>query len=381
MGFVNALRMRNLFPVNSDLGSAQIDLSGPDPMQEAIDAYNKQADRNRLQPTGLQRVADAGMGMPQPPKFGGSSSQGNPGAGIMDRSVQNSERLWREYNTPKPVAPISGPVPMSNDEAYYARQEERQNKETIANATAANAGNKGWDIINITDPADPTKQISARYNKLTNETQPIDLNGGQITRMGSAKDIQAANDKNAARDKSRQNLRDKSQQSMDILNQLLDPKTDKLTNEAEWATGGSSWTGSIPLPTDAYAGASKLEQLGSQQILGLIQAMKDASATGATGMGTLSNKDLGVLENSATLLKKRGLPEETIRQELIKVRGILQGHIAGTNQPDAAAPDAPAPINNTTPNGNRIKVRQIGSGKTGTISSGAFDPSKYEIVQ
>ena len=58
---------------------------------------------------------------------------------------------------------------------------------------------------------------------------------------------------------------------------------------------------------------SNVDKLLSQKILDVMTSMKEASKTGATGFGQLSNKELAVLIKASTALKKTLSPEDAKR--------------------------------------------------------------------
>lgn len=341
MSFVQALRMRNMFPVNSDLGSAEIDLSGSDPMYEIINAYNEQARRERMQPiNGLQQVANVGRSRtsgriesdePQM-KFGGVVGHAsNSGADIMNRSRNSAERLYNSYSDPKNTQDVSGP---SNDTIHMERYFRRKNEQTKvesdlkeaevkAEAARQTRDAKGWKTVTITDPANPTKQISARHNEITGETQPINLpNNGLITRTTSAAELQKQQAAETEKTARRQTIKDKAQSTLDLMDQLLDNKTGELTEEAARAVGLSA-VGNILPTSKGYAGNIKIGRLKNEQILDLIGEMKAQSKTGATGFGAMNLKELGVLEKAASMLDT-GLDEPTFKAELKRIKQKLQ---------------------------------------------------------
>jgi len=342
MSFVQQLRMRNMFPINSDIGSARVEPSG----YEDIPAVNVQRLRQSTQPSGIQQIAQPVQ--QQPLRFGGVLEQSNPGADILRRATRNAENLWESYKQPL-NQPVSGP---SNDEINMEQYFKRKNEETKANAlqttaeaNLANAGNKGWKTVNVTDPQNPGQTTAVQVNDMTGQVRPVDVNG-VISSRPSPQALEKMNVERQARSENEQNVRTKAQDSLDLLSKLLDDK-DQLTSEAQWATGGTSWMGKIPLPTPAYAGASNLDRLAKTQVLSLIEDMKKASASGSVGMGNMSNSDRAVLENASSTLGRPGQDEETIRKELVRVREVLK-----RNLNYGSSSMAPATSHNTAGNTN-----------------------------
>jgi hypothetical protein len=68
---------------------------------------------------------------------------------------------------------------------------------------------------------------------------------------------------------------------------------------------------------------ANVNKLLSGKIIDLMTTMKEASKTGATGFGQLSNKELGVLQEASTALKK-GLSPEDAKELLTKMKNKLE---------------------------------------------------------
>lgn len=110
--------------------------------------------------------------------------------------------------------------------------------------------------------------------------------------------------------------------------------------------------GGVPsLPgTDRRKWEANVDKLLSQKIIDVLTSMKEASKTGATGFGQLSNKELEVLKNSSTALKRTLSPKDA--QEILdkmkdSLTKVIQGKTGGTLMEDAS--------------GNRAIVFQDGS--------------------
>lgn len=72
--------------------------------------------------------------------------------------------------------------------------------------------------------------------------------------------------------------------------------------------------GGLPsIPGSARARTeSEVNRLLSQKVINVMQEMKQASKTGATGFGQLSNKELELLRNASTALKRTLRPEDAL---------------------------------------------------------------------
>lgn len=393
MSFVSNLRMRNMFPINSDLGSASIDLGGQDPMYEVIEAINAQRNSERMMndrgnANGLQRVAgmrNPGTEMQEPLRFGGVVNQSNPGADILNRSKQSAERIYEGYKQPQVQAEQMGP---SNDEINLKNYFGRKNAETTANANAGvlqdrqriaqqNADSKGWKTVTVTDPNDPTKQINYRHNEVTGETKPIEL-PGLITRTGSAGDLQKQIDAKKQNELKRESQKTKATEALALMDELTDDKGN-LKPDTQTATGYSA---NVPLlekmpfgvGISAATGNAKINKLQGMLTLDLIKELKDQSKTGATGFGALNLRELGVLENSASMLASRNMDEVEFAKELGRIKERLQMILQDAPRNNS---ETGAPQNNDM--SGRIKVRK--NGKVGTVSTSAFNPAIHERVQ
>jgi len=381
--FVQRLRMANMFPIRSDIGNARVPVDNNDDMYDVINAGKNlfdYANRNR----GIEEVGQQIRSAPQKiarPTFGGMvGDASNPGADILARSKGSAEQTYANNNQELLRGRI-GPQPgsedvMGRDEAHLDRYMKRKNAETLANATAANAGNKGWKTVNVTDPNDPAKTTAIQVNDQTGETRPINLGGGQITNKETPGSIQKRIDtKNAAANANKAYL-DKTSDSLTLIKDLMDDN-DNLTPEGTRATGKSAVGNYIPF-TMGYTGSTKINKLKSEQVLNLIGQLKAQSRTGATGMGNMSNKDLSVIERAATLLDT-GLPEEEFKKQLKIVKDELKDIQTRLTMGDEIPNNTmkPAVSHNTVPEG-KIKVRRKSDGKMGFISK--LTP-EFELVQ
>jgi hypothetical protein len=118
-------------------------------------------------------------------------------------------------------------------------------------------------------------------------------------------------------------IQDKARQALDTVNQLLTPEG-KLNPNSQMAVGGSRMLGTQYIPgTAAKNTDATIKQLKNQLTLGVIQDMRNESKNGSTGFGRLTNKEVDLLQNSATKLDP-SLDEGTFTAELGKIRDHLQ---------------------------------------------------------
>ena len=106
------------------------------------------------------------------------------------------------------------------------------------------------------------------------------------------------------------------------------------------------FAGVIPAIPDLQAGKVKwqanLDKLLSKRILALMTEMKQASRTGATGFGQLSEKELKVLQDGSTALKKFMSEEDALEildkmeAKLLKIKGGRTDVTQGESLPTQA---------------------------------------------
>lgn len=126
-----------------------------------------------------------------------------------------------------------------------------------------------------------------------------------------------------------------------LQNDLVINKTqDALDTIAEIKSRSSNFGlfGGIPsVPgTDRYVWQSNVDKLLARKIVNLIDEMKNASKTGATGFGALNKDELKVLQDASTALK-RGTPEakalEYLNSYEKSLNKILEGSIPKDKEP------------------------------------------------
>lgn len=414
MSFVQRLRMANMFPQNGQsLGDAtipddNIDIGSIIEQSKNLALWNRDTLNNpNSQPrdrsagyggNGLQRVGNSisgsrplqpGSTLEEPMRFGGVVN-GDPGPGrdILNRSSQNANKIYESYKNPQVQAQQMGP---SNDAINLDQYFKRKNEETKADATAANAGMRGWKTVTTVDPNDPSKQVTVQVQDGTGEVRPLDLEG-TVVRPGSAKDVQAKLDADKQKIESEDMLRAHGQDALNVLDEISKAtgqfdeegnSIEKLSPNAENITGFSGNTPAWLMdlnPNNATARAS-IDRLMNMLTLDRMQALKNQSKTGTTGFGAnMNQKEFGTLVSSASKLKTMNQSEPGYAKELGRIRVLLSKVANGSNKNEQIKPVS-SHTNAPNNSGGRIRVRDKVSGKTGTVSEGAFNPQKYDRVQ
>ncbi len=95
--------------------------------------------------------------------------------------------------------------------------------------------------------------------------------------------------------------------------------------EIEKGMGNFGLTGDLPsIPgTDRVNWQANVDKLLSKTVIDLMAQMKQASKTGATGFGALSQKELTVLQNASNVLKK-GMKQKDAQRYLNDMKEIAQ---------------------------------------------------------
>lgn len=180
------------------------------------------------------------------------------------------------------------------------------------------AEKKGWTLSNITDPADPNKQIAVRINNDTGDVQRVRLEEkqvGPIAKPGAATKLTQPQDL--------QYIQDKTQETLSALDEILDVKG-KLKPEMRTAVGKSRMAGLQYIPgSQTRTAEATIKRLKDRVTLDLLQEMKSRSKTGATGFGQLNLKELGVLESAASKIDP-ALSEDALEAELVRIKEKLR---------------------------------------------------------
>lgn len=376
MGFVNSLRMRNLFPGNSDLGSASIDLGYGDPMAEVINAFNEQqAHQRRLAPrSGIQQVANmnsggivnglpnggrGGSGMMTPVssgkdsglKFGGVvSNDSNPGAEMNQYGGKGARELYESYKKPAQQAEQMGPSNNAIDLENYFK---RKNAETVAESNATYKEGRGWKTVTTVDPQDPKKQVSVQVKDGTGEVRPISL-PGTVVKPGSAKDVQKQLDTEKQEADSEELLKTHASDALGVLDEISKAtgkfdeegnSIEEMNPNAQNITGKS---GNIPpwimdLSSGNASVRASIDRLKSMLTLDRMQSLKSQSKSGTTGFGSnMNQKEFSTLISSASKLATMNQSEPSYGKELGRVRTLLKKVADGASGKTVTTPNADA---------------------------------------
>ncbi len=111
---------------------------------------------------------------------------------------------------------------------------------------------------------------------------------------------------------------------------VLDSAKDTLATitDVEKGIDNFGMFGNVPsIPgTSRKTWEANIDKLLSSKIINTITSMKDASKTGATGFGQLTEKELGVLQKASTALKK-DLPKEDAQKYINDIKSAVKNII------------------------------------------------------
>lgn len=131
---------------------------------------------------------------------------------------------------------------------------------------------------------------------------------------------------------------------LSVIDSLIDP-SGQLKPGAKGVIGGLDGM----RPEWAYAtegsqiALADIDRLQSMLNIDTLRDMKSQSRTGATGFGALSERELNVVESSASKLRRRRQSEAEYAAELLRIRNaIMVGRAQGAPTDPAAPPPAPA---------------------------------------
>lgn len=184
---------------------------------------------------------------------------------------------------------------------------------------------------------------SVKSVDLTDRVQIINSEDGTVIREipkgVSPKDAAKASAKSAAAAAADEDAVFAADQALAAIDRLL---TNKRVTSVAGATG---LVASKTPGLEAYTVAAEIESLGGRVFLTAIQKLKEASRTGGTGLGALSDAEGARIVSSAGQVKP-GTSDESLLNSLTEIRVIFQrarDKAAASAKNSAAAPTPAAP--------------------------------------
>ena len=195
-----------------------------------------------------------------------------------------------------------------------------------ANAKLAETDRKGWTVVNRLNPI--TGQAETfRMNNATGEAAPINYEGsnfGGAAKLGTKLPV-----KDMPKDVA--GIRAKSQETVDAIDELLDPSGKGLSSTGSAVSGKSNWFGLAEYyPGEARKGATYVNNIKSKLLIDLMGQLKAQSKTGATGFGNMSDSDRKAIEAAVSRIDT-GMADEDFEKELRIVRNTLTKYMDETS--------------------------------------------------
>ena len=151
----------------------------------------------------------------------------------------------------------------------------------------------------------------------------------------------------AQEQKAQMDLQDRNRANQAHAEMVKQSAQDTLNTVAEVEKGINNFgtLGDVPsIPgTSRVNWESNVSKLMSGQVLDVINKMKEASKNGATGFGALSEKELAVLSNAATALK-RSLPPQEAQKYLNQIKASSQKVLINSPEQPGQSQDVNANI-------------------------------------
>lgn len=227
--------------------------------------------------------------------------------------------------------------------------------------------------------AQAKQQIAARAEQ-AGQQRDLSL---QIATMGNEtrRDVAAGNaanirskeqDKKDAADKERMGKRQAALRAVgdteDALSELLDVQTDASGKEVYALKPGVSQLYGARIPglsmipgTDTSNALASMNRLRGRMVTDLLGELKAQSRTGATGFGALSEKELSILQSSASKLENSGMSDTDVLNELVRIRERLKlaKQEPGAPSQNGSAPGGLPTVGSTFQGGKVLKVEKV----------------------
>ena len=322
--------MRNLFPIqNTDLGDATIPIQPDEPNvvlnQSSMSNGMMQPNRPMVQPgmdspfANTPPVRDVRIGGTLDPYGVNKRPYDAVYEGYKKPALQAGNALAAAGEKANPSLFDQNQVDRKFEIDEGDANLDRQVKQSLIDSRSE----KKLKVVTITDPSDPTKQISANYDQETGTVTPIALpNNGRITNASNPTQIQKKIDDDKLKATQRNAVKEKAQRTLDELDQIIDPVTGKLGQRGQAAVGADRFVKYLPWPTKSYEGNKSIERIKNLLTLDLMGEMKAQSRTGATGFGNMALREFGALEAAASKMDSK-LGEENFEEQAKVVRKHL----------------------------------------------------------
>jgi len=264
------------------------------------------------------------ISQPQTPQYGGLQVQANPLAGI-GRLIAMTGSAFATGKVPE-EAFKEGATSLTEPDWYAKKQFEQEQQKEMEKYKAglkprgAQLKTVGGNIVSIDrDTGDVETVFEAPPKELTPSQKKAQM------------DLE---DRERQKEIASQTVRDSAQDTLNTISEV-----EKGLNMAT----GFGLLGNMPsIPgTPRATWEANVQKLLSGKVISVMNDMKNASKTGATGFGQLSNKELKVLQDASTALKRTLAPGdaqkilEDMKAKLQKIANPSDGEMVNTG----TAPD------------------------------------------
>lgn len=280
------------------------------------------------------------------------------------KKTDEYEKLLRSETLKNQIDPSRRAAQMELDEIERLKREQTQVGGSSGLPREAGAQVRNVQQVNIAGPGRPARKLDVPAEGVTEEEPPPfyitdpqfrDKHGNMIPFENPERilydkkkekrfEVELEDEKTREqREKSAQMVTDSAQDTLDTIQELK--KGIRYFGAA----------GAIPPLPGEYSKVNwraNFDKLVSQKVLDVMKALKEASKTGATGFGQLSNKELEVLQNASTVLK-RNMSEQDALRYLEDIEAVTHKILQGEDADSGGGPLSGAGSNSNDPLGIR----------------------------
>lgn len=246
------------------------------------------------------------------------------------------------YNTPAGIVRIGDLTPDEQQAALADIQARGAASNVQLPTRDVSPQQRGGQLFSVPKPQAPP----AGYRMNPDGSMSI-IPGGPAQVQADARADAAAARRAAEEAKAEQKRQGESMRQSEAAasaNQLISA-IDTLTRSPGFDSLGTTWgdaqTGFPFIRNDAKDSKAQLENIAGQVALATMSRLKALSSQGATGFGALSEKELGLLQNSLATLQSGNISNAQLKASLKVIRDVME-KTANWRVPDSA-PAAAAP--------------------------------------
>jgi len=273
---------------------------------EPRDVLAEQTKREQLQAAMAKQSAIAtlgggGMGAPSalaqyaPPMQTGGAHLNEDGSEV---SSPEQEALWQQNNGGYSTGGIQLDIPPPPALSQFAPPEQQPTPSALAQYGAPQLPPDQLQAIATVAPAQAAEYLINKPKRDQDYTKQQREQQMALTNM----------------DTSFQTYADANMRAKQLVNELL-PKV------SNWTAGAGSLLGYVP-GTDAKDLSAGLETLKSGELIDVLKQLKESSANGSSGLGSLTEKEGAALKSLRANLDAGQSPEQ-LKEQLTKLSGFL----------------------------------------------------------